>query len=252
MNKNGSHYKHLLELNLAMLFISTSGALGRYVELPVVITIALRALLAFAILWGYCRIKGISFTVDAKDRIPILLIGLLMGLHWVLYFYALRFSNVAIGMLSLFTYPILTALLEPWMLNTKFQRIHLFLALLVLCGIYFLIPDFSIENTYTKAVALGVFSALCYALRNILLKSKVGAYNGSMLMTYQVGMVSIVLLPALFWAEQEAVYAQWPGLLALAFLTTAVGHTLFLNSFRHFSITTASIISSIQPVDGII
>ena len=84
------------------------------------------------------------------------------------------------------------------MLKTKFQRIHLFLALLVLCGIYFLIPDFSIENTYTKAVALGVFSALCYALRNILLKSKVGAYNGSMLMTYQVGMVSIVLLPSPF------------------------------------------------------
>jgi drug/metabolite transporter (DMT)-like permease len=35
-------------------------------------------------------------------------------------------------------------------------------------------------------------------------------------------------------------------------LTTAVGHTLFLNSFKNFSIGTVSIMSSIQPIYGIL
>jgi drug/metabolite transporter (DMT)-like permease len=42
------------------------------------------------------------------------------------------------------------------------------------------------------------------------------------------------------------------ALLTLALLTTAVGHTLFVMSFKNFSISTASIMSSIQPVYGIL
>ena len=45
---------------------------------------------------------------------------------------------------------------------------------------------------------------------------------------------------------------DFPYLLMLGFITTALGHTLFLSSFSHFSISTASIISSIQPLFGII
>ena len=45
---------------------------------------------------------------------------------------------------------------------------------------------------------------------------------------------------------------QWEGIVALAVMTTAVGHTLFLMTFKHFSITSVSIISSVQPVYGII
>nr|WP_273569111.1 DMT family transporter [Maribacter sp. Hal144] len=235
-----------------MIFISTSGALGRYVDLPVPITIGARALLAFILLWTYCRWKGFSFHIANKDRLHIFLTGLLMGLHWIFYFYSLRLSNVAVGMLSLFTYPIITSFLEPLILKTRLQRVHLLLGLLVLLGIYFLVPDFDIENSYTLAVLMGILSAVFYALRNILLKTKVSNYNGSVLMTYQVGIIGILLLPALFWSDFEMVLSQWKGLLALALLTTAIGHTLFLKSFRHFSITTASIISSVQPVYGIV
>mgnify|MGYP003321046939 CR=1 FL=1 len=40
--------------------------------------------------------------------------------------------------------------------------------------------------------------------------------------------------------------------LLLGIITTALGHTLFLNSFSHFRISTASIISSIQPLFGVL
>lgn len=235
-----------------MLFISTSGALGRYVELPVPVTIGVRALLAFGLLWGYCRLKGLPFRIATEDRLHIFIIGLLMGLHWIFYFYSLRLSNVAIGMLSLFTYPIITSFLEPIILRTKLQPFHLLLGVLVLFGIYFLVPDFDLENDHSLAVLLGILSAVFYALRNILLKTKVGNYNGSVLMTYQTGLIAIFLMPALFYSDFDLIMSQWKGLLTLALLTTAIGHTLFLRSFKHFSISTASILSSIQPVYGII
>ena len=235
-----------------MLFISTSGALGRYIELPVPVTIASRAILAFLVLWMYCRYRKLSFRVASKDKLHVFLTGLLMGLHWITYFYALQLSNVAIGMLSLFTYPILTAFLEPLLLKTKFQRIHLLLGLLVLIGILFLVPDFDLKNDHTLAVGMGMLSALFYALRNLLLKTKVAVYHGSMLMCYQVGIVAVLLIPTLFFFDLSPILSQWPALATLAILTTAIGHTLFLRSFKNFSISTASIISSVQPVYGIL
>ena len=234
-----------------MLLISTSGALGRYIDLPVPITIASRAVLAFFALWLYCKYKRISLKIVHGDRLHVFLSGLLMGLHWITYFYALKLSNVAVGMLSLFTYPILTAFLEPLLLRTKFQKIHLLLGLLVLLGIYFLVPDFDLKNDYTLAVIIGMLSALFYALRNLLLKTKVAAYDGSMLMCYQTGIVAILLVPAYLFFDLSLLGSQIPAIVTLAILTTALGHTLFLRSFKNFSITTASIISSIQPVYGI-
>lgn len=182
----------------------------------------------------------------------VILSGVLMGLHWVTYFYALQMSNVAIGMLSMFTYPVWTAFLEPILLKTKFQKIHLLLAVLVLCGVYFLIPDFNLENSFTLAIGMGVLSALVYALRNLLMKSKVAKYNGSLLMSYQTGIVGFLLLPALFFANVNELLSQWGALVTLALLTTAIGHTLFLLSLKHFTVTTASILSSVQPVYGIL
>lgn len=252
MEKRSIHIGHLLEINLAILFISTSGALGRYIDLPVPVTIGIRAILAFLLLALYCRWKRISFKILKKDRFLVFLGGVLMGLHWITYFYALQWSNVAIGMLSLFTYPVITSFLEPLLLGTKFQKVHLILGALLLCGIYFLVPDFDFDDSYSMAVVIGIFSALCYAIRNLLMKSKVSKYSGSLLMCYQVGITGLILIPALPFADFGAVIFQWKGLVALALLTTAIGHTLFLNSFKHFSITTASILSGITPVYGII
>lgn len=247
-----NHIGHLIEINVAMLFIATSGALGRYVQLPVTVTIGTRAILAFIVLLLFCKWKRFSFKISKKDAPAVFISGVLMGIHWVAYFYALRWSNVAIGMLSIFTYPVITAFLEPIILKTKFQLIHLLLAFLVLTGMYFLSPSLDFENSYTIAIGLGVFSALAYALRNIILKKRVNKYNGSILMTYQTAIVGVLLFPFLFTIEPAQIIEQWKALVALAVLTTAIGHTLFLMTFKHFNITTVSILSSVQPVYGII
>ena len=124
-----------------------------------------------------------SFKIREKDRMTVFLSGVLMGVHWITYFIALKLSSVAIGMLSVFTYPIITTFLEPLMLKSKFKKSNLLLGLMVLVGIYFLAPEFSLENDQFKAIGFGVFSALCYSIRNIYMKSKSNEYEGCLLYT---------------------------------------------------------------------
>lgn len=247
------HLKNILELNIAVLLISTSGILGRYISMPPPITIWFRCLLAALFLGLFIWYKKIDLKVtNKKDWKTILLSGLFFGIHWITYFYALQLSNVAIGMLSLFTYPVITALLEPIFFKTKLNNKHVFLGILVLIGIYFLTPEFNIKNNYTLGVIFGVISSVFYALRNILLKKKVANYNGSMLMFYQMLTVTLILWPAFFIFDANPIANDIPALVVLALVTTSIGHTLFVMSFKNFSISTASIMSSIQPIYGII
>ena len=155
-------------------------------------------------------------------------------------------------MLSLFTYPVITALLEPVFLNTKFQKSHLFLGLLTFLGIYLLVADVELSGSYLSALGFGLLSALSYALRNILMKRSVQNHDGTKLMLYQVLVIALLLIPFGIQSGVIGLKEQWWAILFLALFTTVIGHTLFLISFRKFSVTTASIMSCTQPVFGII
>ena len=247
------HIKQLFELVLATLFISTSGALGKYIDMPPPVTVWWRSFLAAIFIYIFCRYKNISLRIDSKkDLFTFILSAVFMGAHWITYFYALKLSNVALGMLSLFTYPVITALLEPLFFRVKLNPFHIFLGLIVLLGIYILAPDFDLESGQIKGVLLGVISALFYSLRLLILKKHMDNYHGSMLMFYQIFILSIVLLPVIFVMDTSGIQTQFPAVLMLALLTTAIGHTLFLQSLKYFTVGTASIISSIQPIFGII
>ncbi|WBL21249.1 DMT family transporter [Zunongwangia sp. HRR-M8] len=245
--------KHILQLNLAVIIISTSGTLGRYIELSPFLIIFLRSFIAICALVIFCKIRGfkLSFS-NKKDLLKVLFAGVLMCIHWLTYFQSLKLSSVAIGMLSIYTYPVITTFLEPLIRKTSFSKIHLILGILVLLGVYFLVPEFSLDNQQTIAVCFGVGSAFFYSIRNILMKQESAKYNGSVLMLYQMFVVSTLLIPVLFIFDLTTVPSQIAPVLALGLLTTSVGHTLLVSSFKYFSATTASIISSAQPIYGIL
>jgi len=247
------HLYNILILNLGMLCISTSGPLGRFIPLPPPLIIWSRAFVAFLVLGAYCYWKKEKIRRGfVENRSTIIFSGTLLTLHWVTYFFALQWSGVAIGMLSMFTFPIITVFLEPLFFKTKLHPIHLMFGALILIGIYLLVPSFNYENVQTKGLFMGLFSALAYAFRNLIIKKNVQKFNGSLLMFYQMGITIILLFPVLMFYPLDTFTTQIPYLLFLGLVTTAIGHTLFLNCLTYFTVSTASIMNSIQPIFGII
>ena len=247
------HLYNILILNLGMLCISTSGPLGRFIPLPPPLIIWSRAFVAFLVLGAYCYWKKEKIRRGfVENRSTIIFSGTLLTLHWVTYFFALQWSGVAIGMLSMFTFPIITVFLEPLFFKTKFHPIHLMFGALILIGIYLLVPSFNYENVQTKGLFMGLFSALAYAFRNLIIKKNVQKFNGSLLMFYQMGITIILLFPVLMFYPIDTFTTQIPYLLFLGLVTTAIGHTLFLNCLTYFTVSTASIMNSTQPIFGII
>jgi drug/metabolite transporter (DMT)-like permease len=209
--------------------------------------------LAGLILGLYIKIRKFDFLPKKSSDIKLILLGgILMGVHWVSYFYALSLSNIAIAMLTLHAFPAMTSILEPLILKTKFQNYHFILASLVIAGVWIILPSFNIENKTVIAVGLGLVSALSYALRNIWTRKIMIHYNGSVIMFYQLFVMTVLLFPFLFIFSSSYVMTDWPYLVALALFTTVMGHTLLVMSLKHFSAISVSLISSIIPVYGIL
>tara|TARA_R110001632_G_scaffold112095_1_gene222986 strand:+ start:12916 stop:13779 length:864 start_codon:yes stop_codon:yes gene_type:complete len=248
-----NHLKNLSGLVLATLFISTSGVLGKYIAMPSEVIVWFRSAFAMVFLYFFIKSKKISLKVShRKTHVPLIISSLFMAGHWITYFYALKLSNVALGMLSLFTFPVITALLEPVFLKTKLNPIHIVLGIIVLIGIYILAPEFDLESSDVKGILFGLLSALCYSIRVLILKQHVQNFHGSMLMFYQTTVITIVMVPVLFFMDLSGFQSQFPYLLLIALLTTAIGHSLMVHSLKFFSATATTIISSIQPIFGII
>lgn len=243
---------HFILLNLSVLFISTSGVLGRWITLPPEVSIFWRSLIAIPLLIIILKLGKQSLSAVFQWEPKLILAGLFMGIHWVTYFYALQWSNVAIGMLSLFTYPVITAFLEPLFFKTRFEERHLFVGGLTLLGIYFLVPSFALAQTHGWALVIGIFSAFCYAMRNLLLKGATQEQSGLQLMLFQVVIIALCFLPFMSFEKFEMSIPFWWALLFLALFTTVIGHSLFLHSLKYFTVTTASLMSSINPLYGIL
>lgn len=253
MNNSNSH---LIQLSLAIVVMSSSGVLARAVDVSPEMAIWVRCVIAALALFAVLKVLKLPlWTGGGKAFWIVVLSTILFGVHWVTYFYALHYSTVAIGMLSLFTYPVFTAILEPIVVGSKLKIVDVLLSLVAFAGVYFLVPSFDLTNQVTQGVLIGLVSAIAYSFRNLLLKLHVQKHSGITLMFMQLVGLSVLLSPVFFEGSLSsnfnAVVYDWMPLLILGLFTTAIGHTLFVVSFKNFSITAISILSTLTPLIGI-
>jgi len=182
----------------------------------------------------------------------MLLCGFFLALHWSTYFYALQISNVSITVMSVFTYPIMTTLLEPLFFHGKLEKFNLLNSVVVLIGVIILVPDFDLDNPHTLGIAVGLFSAFCYAVRNITSKKLVDHISSEMALISQLVISAVILLPSLFYYDFAMSSDQWLYVGILSILVTVLGHLSLLLAFKNLTTSTASILTSIQPLYAIL
>ena len=107
--------------------------------------------------------------------------GVIMGFHWWTYFLSIQLSTVAIGLLTIYTYPVMAVFLEPFFFRTKISIKQAIGGFGILLGIFFLVPEFSLNNDITLGITIGLFSSFMFAMRSVLsrkhLNSRITSYN---------------------------------------------------------------------------
>lgn len=247
-----SFLRSVLELNLTILIMGNVTLFAKLLPFPAVTIISGRALFSVLILGLFFWLRGKSVSYRSfKDFLFVFGIGILFALHWVTYFHSIQVSTVAVGMLSLFTYPVFSAILEPMFGGKRPDPFAFFLACFSFFGLFLIVPDLSWDNQMFQGVVWGVISAVLYAIRNLLTKEMHVHYPSAQILFTQLIATSLVLLPfadGLFVMLAEPKYLVFQVVLAGVF--TSLAHTIWIRSLSNLSVTTAGTLSTLSPIYG--
>lgn len=244
--------KSLISLHLTVILLGGTALFSRLVPLSAIDITLIRSVFACVALFSFLFLAKDKVKLHCRRDYAIAVgLGILMALHWVTYFAAMQYAGVSVGMIALFTFPVITVLIEPLFEKTGLVWQDIVSALAVVAGVYLIVPESTLENEITLGVLIGIASAVLYAFRNIIHRKHFKQYSGAKAMAWQTLVISIIMLPTIGSSIAQASTHDWLMLLLLGTVFTALPHALIAASLRHLRAKTFSLIACMQPLYGV-
>ncbi len=252
---NASIVKNQLHLHVVVVLLGFTAILGALITLPAIDLVWYRMLLAFVGLWLYFMVKGIPFRLSIRHIIPLLGIGVVVALHWITFFHAIKVSNVSVTLGVFASTTLFTSFLEPISQKRRIFWLEVLIGLVIICGIYLI---FQYEFQYLEGILYSLLSALLNGLfvvlnRNISLRhfpSVISFYEmigGFLFITLYLGIAGGFGMHFFSISAADTFY-----LFLLGFLCTAYAFTAIVNVMKVLSAYMVVLALNLEPVYGII
>ena len=243
----------VLFLHVAVLLFGFAGVISRFVSLPAVLVTFYRVLFASSSLLILSLARREKLRLHRRsDYFLLFAAGAVMAVHWTSFIQSIQVSSVAIGTITFSTFPLFATFLEPLVYREKLRAFDVATALVMVGGVLVTIPEFSIQNQMTAGIAWGMLSSLSYAVLSLMNRRFAGQYSGRVICLYEQGSAVLLLLPAPFLIQASYTVSDWGSLLFMGVVCTALAHTLYVGSLKNVRVQTASVISGMETVYGIL
>jgi drug/metabolite transporter (DMT)-like permease len=240
------------------LVVGLSGVLVRMADAPASVLVVLRmgsGALVVAALFARRRTLAQAFRPGTPPR--LLLMGACSAAAVLLFFIAVRGTNVALALFLLYTAPVYVALLAPRLLHEPSSHIvYLALGVAVAGMATIVVPDLLGEGAgaTAPAIAAGVAAGALFGLYTIVVKSLTPRVGNAMLVLSEMGLDALIVLPLALWQVGAQDYRLTGrdlviGLI-LGLFCTAFPYTLWFEGVRHIPVQHASILGYLAPVVG--
>ena len=247
--KNGG----LVATHIAVLLFGLVGLFAKVVALPAIILVLGRTFFSSVFLGAYLTVKRQKFALKTRgDYVLIVFAGIILAIHWTSFMQSIQVSTVAVGTLTLATFPLFSAVLEPLLFHEKMRVSAIACALVMLGGVACIVDDFSLEGSMAQGVLWGLLSAFTYALLSLANRKFSSGYPASLVSFYEQATATVVLLPALFVFKPSFTALDIGMLAIMGIVFTAIAHTLFIGGLRTVKVRTAGIITGLESVYGVV
>ena len=254
MNKAQAAY---LKLHIAVLLAGFTAILGDLIQLSAIVLVWWRVFITCISLLFFIRVGHTLKTIPRTLIFKYMGIGVLIALHWIAFFGAIKYANASIALICMATVSFFTAFIEPLITRRPVKFYEIILSLLVIPGMMLIVN--STELTMMFGLWIGLLSALLASLFVILNKILIKETDPMTITFIELGssclMISLIL-PFYFWNTETAIF--WPGwtdlgyLMILALLCTTLANVLGLFALKHISAFVSNLAYNMEPVYGII
>ncbi|CDS91789.1 DMT family transporter [Sphingobacterium faecium] len=246
--------QNVLILHLTILIWGFTGILGNLISISAIHLVWYRVLIAAISLFIYLIVSKQQILVSRKDFISFMMVGGIVGLHWVLFFYAIKVSTVSVALVTLSSLTLYTSILEPLINRKKIAMMDMLVGVVIIMGIYMI---FQFESNYIEGIVAGLACAFCASIFSIANARMVKKSSATLITFYE-------MLGAFFWVS---IFMAFSGdfnehmvlnqsdliyLLILGVLCTAVAYVLGVAVMKELSAFTVALTTNLEPVYGIL
>ena len=235
--------KSYLQLHLIVFIWGFTAILGALISLDALPLVWFRMSLAVVFIALYVYFKKIPLSIPLRTVFGLLIAGLVIALHWLTFFMAIKVSNVSVTLACISTGAFFTALLEPLFYKKKVVWYEVLFGVVVVIGLGII---FKVETKYVEGIALALTSAFLSATFSIINGTFAKTYNPSLISFYEIAggvlFLSLFLLcTGGFSADFFLLTASdWGWLLLLSSICTAyafIGSVKVMKFKTHFFFT---------------
>ncbi|WOC40564.1 DMT family transporter [Polaribacter sp. HL-MS24] len=252
-----SKLKNHLLLHLVVFIWGFTAILGALITLESVALVWFRMGLAVLFIALYFVWNHKSFKVDTKGLIKFFLTGILIALHWIFFFKAIKISNVSVALVTMGTGAFFTALIEPLFFKRKIRPLEIVLGLIVVFGLYIIFDNFEVAR-YQTGIFYASIASFLGALFAVLNGLYVKEYEADVISFYQLTSGVLFVTVYLFFLGSFTIEffqipkLDWMYLFVLSSVCTAYAFIVSVKVMRFISPYSVMLAINLEPIYAII
>lgn len=244
-----------LHLHFIVFVWGFTAVIGKLITIDALPLVWYRMLMASLIILAYMFIRKFQLKVSPKTLLMLILGGIVVSLHWVTFFMAIKVSNVSIALATMSTGAFFTALLEPFWYGRKMVGYELVFGLIVMLGLYIM---FRVETGFLNGILLALVSSFLSATFSLINGKLTQEQRPSVISFYEVGSgVLFLSIYLVFSGSFDQKFFQlsvndWMYIFILASVCTAYAFIASVKILKYISPYTVMLTINLEPVYGII
>ena len=246
---------NLLHLHFIVFIWGFTAILGKLITLESLPLVWIRMGLATVFIAVYISITKFSLKVSKRTLFWLLGGGIVVALHWVTFFLAIKVSTVSVALAMMSTGAFFTALMEPFWYGRKIIGYEIVFGLLVITGLYLI---FKVETQYVYGMTIALISAFLAAVFSLINGKLVQTHRPSIISFYELG-VGVLFLTIILGINGNInlnliIYPlmDWIYLIILALICTAYAFIASVRIMRVLTPYTVMLTTNLEPVYGIL
>ena len=252
-----SIYKSYFLLHIIVLIFGFTGVLGEAISLPSERIVWYRVAIAVISLLLYSVVfKKKILKVTKKQLLKYLLVGFIVALHWITFFYAIKISNVSVALASLSSGALFTSFLEPLLNNKKLLLYEVLLGVVIVFGLI-LIFNFSLH--YYMGILVALLSSFLAAFFGIFNAKFSSENENSTSITFYEMLGGVVILTVYFLLTNQINLSFFSLslndlilLIILGVIATSFAFVGIVKVLKNVSAFTVALSINLEPIYGIL
>lgn len=247
--------KNYLHLHFIIFIWGFTAILGALISIDAIPLVWFRVTIAVILILIYLLIKKISFKKSFKELLQFLFGGVLIAIHWITFFYAIKIANVSITLAAMSTGALFITLIQWLLFKKKIIGYELLFSLLAIVG---LVIIFQAESNYVIGIGVALFSSFLSASFSILNAKLIKTHKASVISFYELLFASLFIGIILFFQGVISLNffilskTDWLYLIILASICTAYAFVASTEVLKSVSPFTMMLTINLEPIYGIV